>query len=133
MKFMNKIFSLQLEFKYIKIFLLMITLSICTLFLPTNVEGKSYDLENEVAYETTLYKFENLVNDTNIHPQNINSLNKNITINMKQIKGNAQVTNWSNEVLERVSIVIENCKGKFSSLDMILMPLNLNSNQWINH
>lgn len=126
MKFISKELSSKRNINIFKTFLLTIILtSICLLSLPTvSVEGKSNDLENKIVLD------KNLLDNTNIH--NVN-LNKNITVNLKQIKGNAQSLKWTDEILERVNIVIENCKGKFSSLDMILMPLNLNSNQWINH
>lgn len=133
MKFINKKLSSKSNYKILNIFCLMIILIICPLFLPTlSVEGKSNDLENKVVYETTLKKFENKVSG-DIHLYKVNNLNKNITINMKEVKGNAQTLKWTDEVLDRVNVIIDNCKGKFSSLDMILMPLNLNSNQWINH
>lgn len=126
MKFISKELSSKRNINIFKTFLLTIILtSICLLSLPTvSVEGKSNDLENKIVLD------KNLLDNTNIH--NVN-LNKNITVNLKQIKGNAQSLKWTDEILERINIVIENCKGKFSSLDMILMPLNLNSNQWINH
>ena len=112
-----------------------ILIAICFTFLPTlNIEGKTNELDNKVVIETSLNKFEkNINNHTIVHPKKNDNLTRNVTTNMKQANGNVQPAKWSEEVLDRLNIVIEQFKGKFSSLDMILMPLDLNSNQWINH
>jgi len=105
--------------------------SICTLFLPTvSVEGKTSDLNNQITYETNVE-----VNKTDAHLVNVTKINPtlNKTVHMKQIKGNGETEQWLSSVLDRVNTVVERFKGIFSSLDMILIPLNLNSNQWINH
>ena len=135
MKFICKELSSKAHINILRTLLLSIILTtICTLFLPTvSVEGKANDVEIKVV-ETSfdINKFEkDLIKEP--HVKSIKNINKNIPINMKQVNGIGQPVQWIDEVLGRVNTVMESCKGKFSSLDMILMPLNLNSNQWINH
>ena len=132
MKFICNILSSK-TYKTVKTILLSFFLvSICILFLPTvSVEGKSNDFTNAITNETVVDDVNTMeihrVDIEKIHP----TLNKNI--NMKQMNGSGQTSQWLNSVLDRLNTVVERCKGKFSSLDMILIPLNLNSNQWINH
>ena len=131
MKFICKELSSKSRFNIFRTLLLSLVLtSICTLFLPTvSVEGKTSDLNNKITYETIIDndRMNSLVNVSKVNP----TLNK--TVNMKQMTGIGQTEQWLDSVLDRVNTVVERCKGKFSSLDMILIPLNLNSNHWINH
>lgn len=132
MKFICKELSSK-SYKTVKTILLSFFLiSICILFLPTvSVEGKSNDFTNQITNKTIVEDIDrmetNVIDIKKIHP----TLNKNI--NLKQMNGNGQTSQWLNQVFDRLNTVVERCKGKFSSLDMILIPLNLNSNQWINH